>query len=93
MVESICGRGGLVKGGCPPPRRFGWCERASAVGVPGSLRGELSGWNCVGFFLGFAMLLLHVVGDVTEAMELVAVVVGRDWLLGVDVCAFVCLRG
>ena len=83
-----------MRDGCPPPHRFGWCVRASAVGVSGSWRGELLGWNCVGVFLGFAVLLLHVVTDVAEAVELVVVVVISGLLLGVVRClCFLCLRG
>jgi len=68
---------------CSPSRRFGWCDKASGVGVPRSWREELLGWSCVEVFLGFAVLLLRVVSDVVGVVELVFVFVVTGLLLGV----------
>jgi hypothetical protein len=42
-------------GGCPPPRRFGLCVCASAVGVSSSREGRLLGWECAHVCLKLAI--------------------------------------
>ena len=34
VVKLVRGGGGLMRDGCSPSRRFGWCDKASDVGVP-----------------------------------------------------------
>ena len=43
VVKSVCGKGGLMRDGGSPSCRFGWCDKASDVGVPRSWEEELLG--------------------------------------------------
>ena len=54
----------VVKSVCSPSRRFGWCDKASDMGVPRSSREDLLGWSWGEVILGFPVLLLRVVSGV-----------------------------